>query len=223
MINVFHDITEERGAEARLRFLAEASTLLSASLDYEATLADLARAARPADRRLLHRRRARRGRADPAPGRDLPPRPEREELLRELRRRYPPEANEAHPVSAGPAQRRAVPRRGRPRRRARPTRRSTRSISRSTRRSTRSRTSSSRSRHAAGCSGRSRSAPASRAAGSASPISSSRTRSRGAPRSRSTTRSSSGPPRSRTPSSTRCSSRRRSGSASGIATSASSA
>ena len=42
MINVFRDITEERDAEARLHFLAEAGTLLSSSLDYEATLADLA-------------------------------------------------------------------------------------------------------------------------------------------------------------------------------------
>ena len=49
--------------------------LLAASLDYEATLADLGRAARSAARRLLHRRRDRRGRAQPAPGRHLPPRP----------------------------------------------------------------------------------------------------------------------------------------------------
>ena len=43
VINVFHDITDERSAEARIRFLAEASALLSTSLDYEATLADLGR------------------------------------------------------------------------------------------------------------------------------------------------------------------------------------
>ena len=42
VINVFRDVTEERDAEARLHFLAEAGSLLSASLDYEATLADLA-------------------------------------------------------------------------------------------------------------------------------------------------------------------------------------
>ena len=35
--------------------------------------------------------------------------PEREELLRELRRRYPPEANEAHPVIGGARERRAAP------------------------------------------------------------------------------------------------------------------
>ena len=65
VINVFHDITDERSAEARIRFLAEASTLLSASLDYEATLADLGSTARPADRRLLHRGHDRRGRSKP--------------------------------------------------------------------------------------------------------------------------------------------------------------
>ena len=43
VVNVFHDITTERRAEERLHFLAEASTLLAASLDYEATLADLAK------------------------------------------------------------------------------------------------------------------------------------------------------------------------------------
>ena len=98
VINVFRDITEERDAEARLHFLAEAGSLLSASLDYEATLADLAGLLVPriADYCIVdaldedgtlrqvvisHRN------------------PEREELLRDLRRRYPPEANDAHPVS----------------------------------------------------------------------------------------------------------------------------
>jgi PAS domain S-box-containing protein len=49
-INVFHDITEHRQAversqrsEERLHFLAEAGALLASSLDYEATLASLAR------------------------------------------------------------------------------------------------------------------------------------------------------------------------------------
>jgi PAS domain S-box-containing protein len=98
VVNVFHDITKERQAEERIQFLAEASTLLASSLDYEATLADLARLLVPrlADYCIVdtldeggglrqvvisHRNQ------------------EREELLREVRRRYPPEANEAHPVS----------------------------------------------------------------------------------------------------------------------------
>ena len=98
IVTVFHDITKERQEEERIHFLAEASTVLSASLDYEATLADLAQLLVPrlADYCIVdsldeggnlrqvvisHRN------------------PEREELLRELRRRYPPEQNEAHPVS----------------------------------------------------------------------------------------------------------------------------
>ena len=99
VINVFHDITEERSAEARIRFLAEASTLLSASLDYEATLADLAHLLVPriADYCIIDTIGE-----DEASLRQVVishRNPEREELLRELRRRYPPETNEAHPVS----------------------------------------------------------------------------------------------------------------------------
>ena len=99
MINVFHDITDERSAEARIRFLAEASTLLSASLDYEATLADLGHLLVPriADYCIVDTIGE-----DEASLRQVVishRNPEREELLRELRRRYPPEANEAHPVS----------------------------------------------------------------------------------------------------------------------------
>ena len=91
-------MTEQRQAEERLHFLAEASTLLASSLDYEATLADLAKLLVPrlADycivdaldehgnlRQVVISHRS----------------PEREEQLRELRRRYPPERNDAHPVS----------------------------------------------------------------------------------------------------------------------------
>ena len=43
VVNVFRDITKERHEEERMHFLGEASTLLAASLDYEATLADLAK------------------------------------------------------------------------------------------------------------------------------------------------------------------------------------
>ena len=99
VINVFHDITDERSAEARIRFLAEASALLSTSLDYEATLADLGQLLVPriADYCIVDTIGE-----DEASLRQVVIShrdPEREELLRELRRRYPPEANEAHPVS----------------------------------------------------------------------------------------------------------------------------
>ena len=98
VVNVFHDITKERREEERIHFLGEASTLLTSSLDYEATLAELARLLVPrlADYCIVD-----------ALGEDGALRqvaishrsPEREELLREVRRRYPPEENEAHPVS----------------------------------------------------------------------------------------------------------------------------
>ena len=99
VINVFHDITDERIAEARIRFLAEASTLLAASLDYEATLADLGHLLVPriADYCIVDTIGE-----DEASLRQVVishRNPEREELLRELRRRYPPEENPAHPVS----------------------------------------------------------------------------------------------------------------------------
>jgi PAS domain S-box-containing protein len=45
---VFRDVDERRRHDERLRFLAEASTLLSSSLDYETTLANIAELAVPA-------------------------------------------------------------------------------------------------------------------------------------------------------------------------------
>ncbi len=98
VVNVFHEITSERAAEERVRFLAETSTLLAASLDYEATLADLAGLLVPrlADYCIVDAlddsgglRQVVISHRDPA----------REDLLREVRRRYPPEENESHPVS----------------------------------------------------------------------------------------------------------------------------
>jgi PAS domain S-box-containing protein len=98
VVNVFRDITKERRDEERMHFLGEASTLLAASLDYEATLADLAKLLVPrvADYCIVDAldedgalRQVVISHRDPA----------REELLREVRRRYPPEKNEAHPVS----------------------------------------------------------------------------------------------------------------------------
>ena len=157
VINVFHDITDERSAEARIRFLAEASTLLSASLDYEATLADLGQPARPADRRLLHRGHDRRGRSKPSAGRDLAPGPRAGRAAARAAAALP--AGGERGASGARRCLRAASRscsrtRGARRLRTPP---STRSISRSTTRSTRCPTSSCRSRREAGCSGRSRS------------------------------------------------------------------
>jgi PAS domain S-box-containing protein len=99
VLNVFHDVTEQRHAEERVRFLAEAGTLLSASLDFESTLAELATILVPglADYCIVDVLEEERGalRQVVISHRD----PEREELLRELRRRYPPEENPSHPVS----------------------------------------------------------------------------------------------------------------------------
>jgi PAS domain S-box-containing protein len=97
VVNVFHDITRERLEEERIHFLAEASALLSGSLDYEATLADLAKLLVPrlADYCIVDAREDGNLRQVVISHRN----PEREELLREVRRRYPPELNEAHPVS----------------------------------------------------------------------------------------------------------------------------
>jgi PAS domain S-box-containing protein len=46
-INIFQDITERRRADQAQRFLAEAGAVISSSLDYEATLASVARMAVP--------------------------------------------------------------------------------------------------------------------------------------------------------------------------------
>ncbi len=46
-VNIFHDITERKRSEDAQRFLAEASEVLSSSLDYETTLASVARLAVP--------------------------------------------------------------------------------------------------------------------------------------------------------------------------------
>ena len=98
IVNVFHDITKERLEEERINFLAESSTLLAASLDYEATLADLAKLLVPrlADYCLVDMLDEDGSMRQVAISHRSP---EREELLREVRRRYPPEQNEDHPVS----------------------------------------------------------------------------------------------------------------------------
>ena len=97
-INSFHDVTEELRSHERVRFLSEASSLLASSLDLEVTLArlgdvivpavadyciiDLVDEGAPLRQAVLHH-------VDP----------EREELLREIRRAYPPDGNPQHPAS----------------------------------------------------------------------------------------------------------------------------
>src|SRR5262249_17805396 len=98
MRGVTMDITERKQAEERLRFLAEASELLSSSLDYETTLASVARLAVPglADWctvDILERD----GRIHLVEVAHVDP--GKVELARELRRRYPPDPAGAQGVS----------------------------------------------------------------------------------------------------------------------------
>jgi len=99
VITVFHDITHQRHAEEQIRFLAQTGTLFSAGLDYAATLAELAALLVPrlADYCIVDVIEEESGslRQVVISHRD----PEREQILRELRQRYPPEQNEAHPVT----------------------------------------------------------------------------------------------------------------------------
>jgi PAS domain S-box-containing protein len=92
------DVTQRKQAEERLRFLAEASRILAESLDYETTLARVARLALPvlADWCAVHlvedggqTRRTGLAHVDP----------EHEALLQELRRHYPLDLESQHPVA----------------------------------------------------------------------------------------------------------------------------
>ncbi|HWG56106.1 MAG TPA: GAF domain-containing protein [Gaiellaceae bacterium] len=97
-INTFHEITDRKIAEDRLRFLSEASAILAGSLDFDETLAQLGRLMVPAlaDYCLVDL-------LEPDGGLRLAVLehvdPGRAEILREIRRRYPPQANDAHPAS----------------------------------------------------------------------------------------------------------------------------
>jgi len=97
VINVIHDVTAERAARARTQLLDETGALFAASLDTEATFAALADLLVPrlADYCIVDMVDEGRLRQVSIAHRN----PEREQLLRELRERYPPTANAAHPVS----------------------------------------------------------------------------------------------------------------------------
>ena len=95
---IIRDITDRKRAEERLRFLANASTVLSSSLDYEQTLRQLAELAVPdlADWCVVHMttdggeiEQLALAHADPA----------RVELARDLHRRYPPDPSALHGVA----------------------------------------------------------------------------------------------------------------------------
>lgn len=96
MSGVVSDITERKRAEESLRFLAEASALLSASLDYEKTLQSLAKLSVPfmADLCVVDIvvggiiRRLGIAHTDPA----------QEKLVRQLEERYPSDFHVQHPV-----------------------------------------------------------------------------------------------------------------------------
>jgi len=98
-INTFHDITDRIHAEERLVFLAEATSRLSASLDWEETLGELARLAIPTladwcivdvvadDGQTL--RQVTVAAADPR----------KEDLLREMRAQYQPSLDSPQPAA----------------------------------------------------------------------------------------------------------------------------
>ena len=98
VVNVFHEVTEARLAEERLRFLGEASRALASSLDVEATLGEVARLAVPvlADYCLIDVLDA-----DGRLGRVIIRHADAEgkAILEQLRERFPPTFNERHPAS----------------------------------------------------------------------------------------------------------------------------
>ena len=97
VINVIHDVTADRAARERARLVDETGAVFAASIDIEATFDALASLLVPrfADYCIVDMQEEGGLRQVVITHRD----PEREQLLRELRRRYPPDENDAHPVS----------------------------------------------------------------------------------------------------------------------------
>ena len=97
VINVIHDVTAERAARERAQLLDETGAVFAASIDIDATFDALAALLVPrlADYCIVDMVDGVRLRQVVIVHRN----PEREQLLRELRERYPPDANKAHPVS----------------------------------------------------------------------------------------------------------------------------
>ncbi|HWL33124.1 MAG TPA: PAS domain-containing protein [Gaiellaceae bacterium] len=97
VINVIQDVTSERAAHERARLVDETGAVFAASIDIEATFDALAELLVPrfADYCIVDMVDDGRLRQVAISHRT----PEREQLLRELRERYPPGANPAHPVS----------------------------------------------------------------------------------------------------------------------------
>ncbi len=97
VINVIHDVTAERSAQERAQLVDETGAVFAASIDIEATFDALASLLVPrfADYCIVDMLEEEALKQVVISHRD----PEREQLLRELRRRYPPDENDAHPVS----------------------------------------------------------------------------------------------------------------------------
>ena len=97
VINVIQDVTAERAAGERARLVAETGAVFAASIDIDATFDALAALLVPrfADYCIVDMVAEGPLRQVVISHRD----PAREALLRELRRRYPPDENPAHPVS----------------------------------------------------------------------------------------------------------------------------
>jgi PAS domain S-box-containing protein len=97
-VNVIRDVTSQRRAAEQLRFLSDASELLASSLDTELTIEALASMLVPgfADYCLIDLVEPEGGLRQAALRHNDP---EREQVLREIRERYPPAGNPDHPAT----------------------------------------------------------------------------------------------------------------------------